>query len=93
MVPEHEVGEDAGGAARHPHLAVDEDLAAGAERQVYEVHHVVEVDGDVGLGHVHQLDTLVGDTPGLVILLPNIKSKHKTLDRYMKLWIEDHKCV
>ena len=77
MVPEHEVGEDAGGAARHPHLTVDEDLAAGAERQVYEVHHVVEVDGDVGLGHVHQLDTLVGDAPGLVILLPNIKIKSR----------------
>ena len=69
LMPEHEVGQDTGGAPGHPHLAVDEDLAPGRQSLVDEVHHLVEVDRDVGLGHVNQLDAFVGDAPGLVIFL------------------------
>ena len=69
LVSEHEVGEDAGGAPGHPHLAVDEDLAPGRQSLVDEVHHLVEVDRDVGLRHVHQLNTLVRDAPWLVVFL------------------------
>ena len=74
---EHEVGEDAGGAPGHPHLTVDEHLAPVAQALVNEVHHLVKVDSDVGLGHVHQLDTLVGDTPRLIVLLMTEKYSTK----------------
>ena len=73
LVSEHEVGEDTGGAPGHPHLAVDEDLAPGRQSLVDEVHHLVEIDRNVGLRHVHQLNTLVGDAPWLVVFLNNTR--------------------
>ena len=66
---EHEVGQHAGRAPAHPHLAVDQNLPATVQRQVYELRHVIEVDGDVGLRDVQQAETLVGDPPRLIVIL------------------------
>ena len=49
VVAQHEVGQHAGRAPAHPHLAVHQNLPATVQRQVYELCHVVEVDCDVGL--------------------------------------------
>ena len=66
---EHEVGENTGGAPGHPHLTVDQHLAPSSQSQVYEVNNIIEVDCNVGLRYVHQLNTLVGDAPGLIVFL------------------------
>ena len=69
VVSQHEVGQDTGGAPRHSHLTVDENLATSSQRKVYEVSNIVEMDGDVGLGNINNLETLVGDAPGLIEIL------------------------
>ena len=77
---EHEVGENTGGAPGHPHLTVDQHLAPSSQSQVYEVNNIIEVDCNVGLRYVHQLNTLVGDAPGLIVFL-----KQYFLLKYLKI--------
>ena len=73
-VPHHKVGQHSGGAPRHPHLAVDQHLAwedgglgeeglltAALQPLLNELHHLVKVEGNVGLWHVKQLQPLVLD--------------------------------
>ena len=66
---QHEVGQHTGGAPGHPHLTVHQDLAPCLQGVVYKVHHLIEINCNIGLRYVYELDSFVSDTPRLVIFL------------------------
>ena len=66
---QHEVGEHACGASGHPHLTVDKDLATGLKSDIYEVHHLIKINCNVGLRNINELNSFVSNTPRLVIFL------------------------
>ena len=66
---QHEVGQHTGGASRHSHFTVDEDLPTGLQGDIYEVHHLIEINSNVGLRNVDELDSFVSNSPRLVVFL------------------------
>ena len=66
---QHEVGQNAGGASRHSLDTVHQDLTTGLQGDIYEVHHLIEINCNVGLRNVNDLHSFVSNTPRFVIFL------------------------
>ena len=66
---QHEVGQDTGGAAGHPHLTVHQDFPTTGQCCVYKLCYVIEVESNVGLRNIQQSEPLVSNAPWLIKLL------------------------
>jgi len=72
LVSEDEIGKNTSRAPRHSHLAVHQHLAPLSQGLVYELGDLWKMQGDVLLGHIQQLQTLVLDIEGRVVSLVGI---------------------